>query len=65
MSDPGTGVTFRRYLADRITDYIAEDPDVDVDDLQNRFLEALKHYGYTLDDVIPGTFEQILSKHIL
>ncbi len=65
MINPAQGQTFQHYLDNRIADRTEDNPDLDIDDLQDQFLKVLSQYGFDLTDVIPGTFDDILAKHVL
>ncbi|SIH24686.1 Uncharacterised protein [Mycobacteroides abscessus subsp. abscessus] len=58
----GHRTTFRSYLESSIAYDEEADPEIDPDSTRQQFLALIEPYGFTLDNAIPGTFEEILRK---
>jgi hypothetical protein len=64
MSNTGPDITFRRYLEALNIDDAEADDEIDPEATHKQLLAIIEPYGFTLDDVIPSGFYDVLRKSI-
>ena len=57
-------ITFRRYLEGLSIDDAQEDDEIDSEATRDQLLAIIEPNGFTLDDVIPRDFYDVLRKSI-
>ncbi|MEU0498071.1 hypothetical protein [Mycobacterium sp. NPDC006124] len=63
-SNTGPDITFRRYLQGLTIDDADEDDEIDPEATREQLLAVIEPYGFTLDDVIPAGFYEVLRKSL-
>lgn len=64
VSSTEPDITFRRYLEGLSIDDAEEDDEIDPEATREQLLAIIEPYGFTLDDVIPSDFYDVLRKSI-